>query len=52
VGPEHEGLSAAWLEAAQTKVRIPMQGQADSLNVSVSAALLLYEAFRQRISRG
>lgn len=49
VGPEHEGLSAVWLEAARTKVRIPMQGQADSLNVSVSAALLLYEATRQRI---
>lgn len=51
VGPEHAGLSPAWLEAAQTKVRIPMQGQADSLNVSVSAALLLYEAVRQRLSR-
>lgn len=48
VGPEHEGLSKAWLEAARQKVRIPMQGSADSLNVSVSAALLLYEAFRQR----
>ncbi|WP_027892656.1 TrmH family RNA methyltransferase [Calidithermus chliarophilus] len=48
VGPEHEGLSAAWLEAARRTVRIPMQGQADSLNVSVSAALLLYEALRQR----
>lgn len=51
VGPEHEGLRAAWLEAAQTQVRIPMQGQADSLNVSVSAALLLYEALRQRLLR-
>lgn len=48
VGPEHQGLNQAWLEAAHTKVRIPMQGQADSLNVSVSAALLLYEAVRQR----
>ncbi|PZA06148.1 MULTISPECIES: RNA methyltransferase [unclassified Meiothermus] len=51
VGPEHEGLSALWLKAAQTKVRIPMRGQADSLNVSVSAALLLYEALRQRLLR-
>ncbi|MBF6595874.1 MAG: RNA methyltransferase [Thermaceae bacterium] len=48
VGPEHQGLSQEWLEAAQTKVRIPMQGQTDSLNVSVAAALLLYEAARQR----
>ncbi|MER3480751.1 MAG: 23S rRNA methyltransferase [Meiothermus sp.] len=49
VGPEHQGLSETWLQAAQAKVRIPMQGQADSLNVSVSAALLLYEAVRQRL---
>lgn len=48
VGPEHEGLEPRWLEAARLAVRIPMQGQADSLNVSVSAALLLYEALRQR----
>jgi TrmH family RNA methyltransferase len=48
VGPEHAGLDPRWLEAAQLAVRIPMQGQADSLNVSVSAALLLYEALRQR----
>lgn len=52
VGPEHEGLGPQWLEAAQLAVRIPMQGQADSLNVSVSAALLLYEALRQRRGRG
>ena len=49
VGPEHEGLSQIWLDSSDVKVRIPMQGQADSLNVSVSAALLLYEALRQRI---
>ncbi|MER3556260.1 MAG: 23S rRNA methyltransferase [Meiothermus sp.] len=48
VGPEHEGLSEGWLEAATTRVCIPMRGQADSLNVSVTAALLLYEARRQR----
>lgn len=47
VGPEHEGLSEQWLQMAHTQVRIPMQGQADSLNVSVSAALLLFEALRQ-----
>jgi TrmH family RNA methyltransferase len=48
VGPEHEGLSTPWLQAAHTQVHIPMKGQADSLNVSVSAALLLFEALRQR----
>jgi TrmH family RNA methyltransferase len=48
VGPEHEGLSDEWLSAAHTQVRIPMGGQADSLNASVSAALLLYEGLRQR----
>ncbi len=48
VGTEHEGLSAAWLEAASRPVRIPMAGEADSLNASVSAAVVLYEAARQR----
>jgi len=51
VGPEHQGLSEGWLEGASIRVRIPMQGQADSLNVAVSAALLLYEARRQRSHR-
>jgi RNA methyltransferase, TrmH family len=48
LGTEHEGLGAEWLEAAQHRVKIPMQGQADSLNVSVTAALMLFEALRQR----
>lgn len=47
VGAEDAGLSTAWADLA-TGVRIPMEGQADSLNASVSAALLLYEAVRQR----
>lgn len=51
VGPEHQGLSEGWLKGASIRVRIPMQGQADSLNVAVSAALLLYEARRQRSHR-
>ncbi len=50
VGPEDRGLDATWLAAARTQVRIPMSGIADSLNVSVSAALLLFEALRQRRS--
>jgi TrmH family RNA methyltransferase len=47
VGAEAGGLSAAWLND-DGDVRIPMLGVADSLNVSVSAAILLYEARRQR----
>ena len=42
------GLSEAWLGAAQSRVAIPMQGLADSLNVGTAGALLLYEAVRQR----
>lgn len=49
LGSEAEGLSGAWADApGVTPVRIPMAGQADSLNVSVAAAVLLYEAVRQR----
>jgi len=48
VGAEDRGLSAGWKAAADLNVRIPMRGKNDSLNVSVSAALLLYEAVRQR----
>ena len=48
LGSEAYGLGATWLDAADQKVRIPMFGKVDSLNVSVSTALLLYEALRQR----
>jgi TrmH family RNA methyltransferase len=48
VGAEAEGLSNAWAGRGIQAVRIPMLGTADSLNVSVSAAILLYEARRQR----
>lgn len=48
VGAEHEGLSDYWLDNADIKVRIPMAGHLDSLNVSTSAAILMYEAVRQR----
>jgi RNA methyltransferase, TrmH family len=47
VGAEDVGVSALWDDIA-IPVRIPMAGSADSLNVSVSAAVLLYEAIRQR----
>jgi RNA methyltransferase, TrmH family len=48
VGAEQTGLSAEWLERADVRVRIPMFGRADSLNVSTSAAIITYEAVRQR----
>ena len=48
LGSEAHGLSAAWLQAADVRVVIPMLGQADSLNLAASAAILLYEAVRQR----
>lgn len=48
MGTESTGLTTQWREAADAHIRIPMLGQLDSLNVSVSAAILLYEAVRQR----
>jgi TrmH family RNA methyltransferase len=48
VGSEAWGLSEAWLAAAGRRVRIPMAGAVDSLNLSASAALLMYEVVRQR----
>ena len=50
VGAEQTGLSSEWLERADRRVRIPMFGRADSLNVSTSAAIITYEAVRQRMS--
>jgi RNA methyltransferase, TrmH family len=48
VGTEDEGLTDFWMSNADVKVRIPMMGQVNSLNVSVSTALIVYEAIRQR----
>jgi len=48
VGTEDQGLTSAWLTQADIQVRIPMQGQVNSLNVATAATLLLYEALRQR----
>lgn len=48
VGTEATGLSEIWREAATQNINIPMQGQIDSMNVSVSAAIILFEAKRQR----
>ncbi len=48
MGTESTGLSERWRQAADAHIRIPMLGRLDSLNVSVSAAILLFEAVRQR----
>lgn len=48
VGTEATGLSPDWIKAANKKIKIPMLGKIDSLNVSVSAGILLFEAVRQR----
>lgn len=48
MGTESTGLTQQWRDAADAHIRIPMLGQLDSLNVSVSAAILLFEAVRQR----
>ncbi len=50
LGSEAEGLSPLWRAADITAVRLPMRGTADSLNISAAAAVLFYEALRQRES--
>ena len=48
VGTEADGLSETWRSASTAKVKIPMNGSIDSMNVSVSAGILVFEALRQR----
>ncbi len=48
VGPESTGLSAIWRSSATQCIHIPMLGTLDSMNVSVAAGILLFEAQRQR----
>ena len=48
VGTEATGLSHEWLNQSDCNIRIPMQGHIDSMNVSVSAGILIFEAKRQR----
>jgi len=48
VGTEATGLSEVWREKATKNINIPMEGEIDSMNVSVSAAIILFEAKRQR----
>ena len=51
MGTESTGLTDIWRKSADKHIRIPMLGALDSLNVSVSAAILLFEAVRQRGGR-
>lgn len=48
VGTESTGLSDEWLDNSDENLIIPMRGEIDSMNVSVSAAILIFEAMRQR----
>lgn len=48
VGTEATGLSDEWRKNATQNIIIPMQGEIDSMNVSVAAGILIYEAKRQR----
>jgi TrmH family RNA methyltransferase len=48
VGTEDAGLSKEWLKAATRNIVIPMEGEIDSMNVSVAAGILIFEAKRQR----
>ncbi len=51
MGSEQFGLSPDWLDASDLQVRIPMAGQADSLNVAMATIITLFEAVRQRTAR-
>ena len=48
MGTEADGLTDFWLNNADMRIKIPMRGKIDSLNVSVSTAILTFEAMRQR----
>ena len=48
VGTESTGLTAIWTQEADARIAIPMQGAIDSMNVSVAASILIFEAKRQR----
>lgn len=48
MGTEADGLTDKWLTGADSQIKIPMSGKVDSLNVSTSAAILVFEAKRQR----
>jgi TrmH family RNA methyltransferase len=49
MGTEATGLSKLWIDNADSNIIIPMQGKIDSMNVSTAAAVVVFEAIRQRI---
>jgi len=51
LGSEATGLSKVWVDVEINTVNIPMYGLADSLNISNAAAVLFYEAQRQRLQK-
>ena len=48
MGTEADGLTDFWINNANERIKIPMRGMIDSLNVSVSTAIITFEAMRQR----
>ena len=48
MGTEADGLTDFWINNATERIKIPMLGKIDSLNVSVSTAVITFEAMRQR----
>jgi TrmH family RNA methyltransferase len=48
LGTEADGLSESWRNVSEANIKIPMNGTIDSLNLSVSAGIIIYEAIRQR----
>ena len=48
MGTEADGLTSFWIENAEARIKIPMRGKIDSLNVSTSTAIITFEAMRQR----
>ena len=52
IGNEGSGVSNEIRQAADSKVRIPMEGTIESLNAAVAAGLLMYESVRQRRAAG
>ena len=51
IGSEHSGLDPAWRQAAHHEISLPLAGSVDSLNASVAAGVILFEAVRQRSIR-
>jgi tRNA (guanosine-2'-O-)-methyltransferase len=52
LGNEHRGVSDEAADLADEKIYIPMFGMVQSLNISVAAAVIIYEALRQRLAKG